>query len=71
MADAYVIETAGETAGIVVLEKRGVRFYASEAIYYPLDGKTFPSLSAIHRAVDQIRIADPHASRRAPLRSAA
>ncbi len=71
MADAYVIETAGETAGIVVLEKRGVRFYASEAAYYPLDGKVFDTLSAVHRAVDLIRQAEPQVARRGQLRSAA
>jgi hypothetical protein len=55
MADAYIIETAGETAGIVVRERRGVKFFASEPGYYPLDGKTFDNLRAVHRAVGTLR----------------
>ena len=51
MADAFIIETAGETAGIVVRERRGVRFFASEPGFYALDGTTFDNLRAVHRAV--------------------
>ena len=55
MSDAYVIESAGETAGIAVLERRGVRFYASHAPYQALDGKTFGSVNAVERAVGNLR----------------
>ena len=68
MADAYVIETAGETAGIVVREKRGVRFFAAEPAFYSLDGQTFESLNAAHRAVGSLRKARAERGR---LRSAA
>jgi hypothetical protein len=71
MADAYIIETAGETAGIVVRERRGVRFFASEPGFYPLDGKTFDDLRAVHRAVGTLREARHAQSRPAKLKSAA
>lgn len=71
MADAYVIETAGETAGIVVREKRGVRFFAAEAAFYPLDGKTFDSVNAAHRAVGDLRRGRAGRSQRGALRTAA
>ncbi len=71
MADAYVIETGGETAGIVVLEKGGVRFYASEATFFPLDGKSFLNVNAVHRAVSELREPRSTRSRRAALQPAA
>ncbi len=71
MADAYVIETAGETAGIVVLEKGGVRFYASEPAFFPLDGKSFLNVNAVHRAVSQLRATTPSRARRSALQPAA
>jgi hypothetical protein len=55
MTDAYIIEAAGETAGIVVRERRGVRFFASEPRFYVLDGKIFASAQAAHRAVGALR----------------
>ena len=64
MADAYIIETAGETAGIVVRERRGVRFFASEPGFYALDGQTFADLRAVHLAVGSLRAGrKPGASR--------
>jgi hypothetical protein len=55
MADAYIIETAGETAGIVVRERRGVRFFASEPGFYALDGQSFDTIRAVHKAVVRLR----------------
>jgi hypothetical protein len=71
MADAYVIETAGETAGIVVRDRRGVRFYAAEATFYPIDGKSFDHLRAVHRAVAGLIEARRIKSSPGPLRRAA
>ncbi len=51
MTDAFVIDAADRTAGIVVLEARGVRFYASEPVFYPLDGQRFKSLQAARQAI--------------------
>jgi len=43
MSDAFVIEVADETAGIVVRldSEKAYRFHASLPRYYPLDGKIF------------------------------
>jgi len=71
MADAYVIETAGETAGIVVLEKGGVRFYASEPAFYSLDGKSFLNVNAVHKAVSLLRATRSPSVRNAALKPAA
>jgi hypothetical protein len=54
MADAFVIQTADLTAGIVVLERSGVRFYASEPAFHGLDGKLFKSIRAARQAVQQL-----------------
>ena len=37
MASAHVIEVGEITAGIVVLEHGGFRFFASERAFHPLD----------------------------------
>jgi hypothetical protein len=71
MADAFVIESAGETAGIVVLERRGVRFYASDRSFADLDGKAFGSLAAARRAVGKLQQTRPLEGRPDSLHSAA
>jgi hypothetical protein len=38
MSDAFIIETAGATAGIVVRQDQGFRFYASSRHFFPLEG---------------------------------
>lgn len=52
MSDAYVIEVADETAGIVVRQEREktYRFHASLPRYYPLDGKLFSAPRDAERA---------------------
>jgi hypothetical protein len=42
-SDAYVIQTGGETAGIVVRDQQDVtyRFFASARRFYPLEGRVF------------------------------
>jgi hypothetical protein len=55
MADAFVIQSADQTAGIVVAERGGVRFYASEREFHALDGKIFKSIRAARQAVDDLR----------------
>lgn len=71
MADAYIIETEGETAGIVVRERRGVRFFASEPGFFALDGRSFDSLRAAHRAVEELRQARRSDTSSGRLKSAA
>ncbi len=51
MTDAYIIEHAGQTAGIVVAERGGVRFYASDRLYAGLDGQRYRSVRAARKAV--------------------
>ncbi|WP_041316692.1 hypothetical protein [Hyphomicrobium nitrativorans] len=52
MSDAYVIEVANETAGIVVRQEneKTYRFHASLPRYYPLDGKLFSAPRDAERA---------------------
>jgi hypothetical protein len=71
MADAYIIETAGQTAGIVVRERHGVRFFASEPSFYALDGQTFDTIRAVHSAVGTLRSAGKSRPRNEQLKPAA
>jgi hypothetical protein len=52
MSDAYVIEVADETAGIVVRmeSEKSFRFHASLPRYFPLDGKIFSAPRDAERA---------------------
>jgi hypothetical protein len=52
MSDAFVIEVADETAGIVVRQasEKNYRFHASLPRYYPLDGKIFSAPRDAERA---------------------
>jgi hypothetical protein len=52
--NAYVIETARHTAGIAVREPRGFRFYASDALFQPLDNLSFGGLRDLWAAIDLI-----------------
>ena len=54
MADAFVIQSADLTAGIVVAERGGVRFYASEREFHGLDGKIFRNIRAARQAVERL-----------------
>lgn len=56
MADALLIELGGDTAGIVVRDTEGLRFFASEPVFYSLDGRTFNTVSDVHAAVRRIRV---------------
>ncbi|MFB9263120.1 hypothetical protein ACFFWD_08055 [Bradyrhizobium erythrophlei] len=50
MGKAYIIEISGQTAGIVVSEERGFRFFSSERTFDCLDGGHFGSARAAERA---------------------
>jgi len=50
MSNAYVIEVFNRTAGIVVAEERGFRFFSSEPAFDPLEGDHFGSARAAERA---------------------
>lgn len=52
MSDAFIIEVADETAGIVVRldREKTYRFHASLPRYFPLDGKIFSAPRDAERA---------------------
>ena len=54
MTDAYIIETATLTAGIVAAQGRGFRFYASHPSMFVLEGQFFDSLKAAQQACEKI-----------------
>ena len=59
MADAYILETARDTAGIVVAEPGGLRFYASTPVFNQIDGVLYRSLKAARVAVDKLAQSGP------------
>lgn len=64
MADAYVIETPNDAAGIAIRERGGFRFYASNAPFWLIDQYKFRNLSAVHAAVQRLgRAASPSETR--------
>ena len=54
MTDAYIIETATLTAGIVAAQGRGFRFYASHPAMFALEGQIFDSLKAAQKAAEKL-----------------
>jgi hypothetical protein len=50
MASAHVIEVGDITAGIVVLERGGFRFFAAERPFHALDGALFRTIDHATRA---------------------
>lgn len=54
MSDAYIIEIADETAGIVVRQQQdtGYRFHAALPRYFPLDGQVFAGPRDAERAAN-------------------
>lgn len=50
MSNTYIIEVGDRTAGIVVAEGRGVRFFSSEQAFSRLEGNYFGSARAAERA---------------------
>lgn len=62
MSDAYVIEVAGEPAGIVARLGKGFAFYAARQPFHRLEARTFASPGAAERAardLDAGRAAPP------------
>ena len=53
MASAHVIEVGDITAGIVVLEQGGFRFFAAERAFHPLEGALFRTLDHATRAASE------------------
>lgn len=55
MSDAYVIEIAGEPAGIVARLHKGYAFYAARQPFHRLEARTFPTPWAAERAVRDLQ----------------
>eukprot|EP01037_Dinobryon_pediforme_P017295 gene17295-17485_t len=57
MFSAYIIEIGEEAAGIIARDANAApsarnqfHFYASSQVFFPLEGREFPSAAAAHRA---------------------
>ena len=50
MSDTYVIEVASQTAGIVVRNPDGYRFFAATHRFNPLEGRLFRNAREAERA---------------------
>jgi hypothetical protein len=63
---AFVIETAEATAGVIVRQESGFRFFAADPRFGPLDGSTFKSPRAAQKAADLMQkvVARDHAAAR-------
>lgn len=60
MADAVVIQVAGETAGIAVAEDGGYRFFASSRPFFKLDKSLHRSVPAVLSAVRRLAESRKH-----------
>lgn len=54
MSGAYVIEIEDQTAGLVIAEKGGFRFYASDRAFWKLEGRFFAQVRQAQRAAAEI-----------------
>lgn len=70
MSDAVVLEIGSTTAGILVRQRRGVTFYASEQRLFALDGRTFRSINDARIAVSDLLRAQNSAPLVRPRRAA-
>jgi len=52
MSQAYIIEVSSYTAGLVVRDETGFRFFSSERAFDRLDGHRFSSVRAAERAAN-------------------
>jgi hypothetical protein len=50
MSNAYIIEIGSHTAGIVMRDERGFRFFSSDRIFDSLEGREFRSARDAERA---------------------
>jgi hypothetical protein len=63
MAEAFIIETATLTAGIIIAaQDRGFRFYASHPAMASLEGQTFQSVRAAQRAAEKLAAGRKHSA---------
>lgn len=63
MSEAYLIEAAGEAAGVVVRERGGYRFFASAPQFSAIEQQLFRRTSDAARAARMLAANDNRASR--------
>jgi len=68
MADAFIIQVAGATAGIAVFDGSRFRFFASERPFLALDGTMHPSIAAARAAARRAAAKAPANHRPMPVR---
>jgi hypothetical protein len=57
MGSAHIIEVGDRTAGIVIREHGGFRFFASESVFRPLEAAVFRTTGQAARAAhERIRL---------------
>jgi len=56
MSDIFIIEVGSQTAGIVVRNSDGYRFFAASHLFNPLEGQVFRNAREAERAA--VRIAN-------------
>ncbi|MEN3347212.1 MAG: hypothetical protein V7632_847 [Bradyrhizobium sp.] len=54
MSDSYVIEVSSQTAGIVVRDIRGFRFFAASHLFDRLEGQLFRNAREAERAARRL-----------------
>ncbi|WP_027579032.1 hypothetical protein [Bradyrhizobium sp. Ai1a-2] len=70
MSKAYVIEVFNQTAGIVVGDEHGFRFFSSERAFDSLEGGHFGSARAAERAARALIERRRHSDNRTALTAA-
>ena len=61
--NAFAIEVQGRTAGIVVAERGGYTFFASDWTFRNLDRRVFRHIDQAERAVQQVLTQSPDVRR--------
>ncbi|MFN4165958.1 MAG: hypothetical protein ACK4GK_15385 [Ferrovibrio sp.] len=64
MSEAYLIEAAGEAAGVVIRERGGFRFFASAPQFAALEQQLFRRSTDAERAARDLLAANDNAARR-------
>ena len=63
MSEAYLIEAAGEAAGVVVRERGGYRFFASAPQFHAIEQQLFRRTTDAERAARALAANDNQFSR--------
>jgi hypothetical protein len=61
MSDSYIIEVKSKTAGIVVRDRMGYRFFAADNDFNSLEGRYFRTAREAERAASRSQIGEKQA----------